>query len=123
MRSTDVDQMLPNITRMFLRLSQTKSMTFGRSKTVSNILIRCLIASDEINSLCDFLDFVENLWNQTQTQKVLISSETMGHRMRMFNTVLERPEVILLVSKSHRNILVMLGNNWSTSVDLIVDSN
>ena len=98
-------------------------MTFGRSKTVSNILIRCPIASDEINNLCDFLDFVENLWNTSQTQKVLISSEAMGHRMRMFDTVLERPEVILLVSKSHRNILVMLDNNWSTSVDLIVDSN
>ena len=98
-------------------------MTFGRSKTVSNILIRCPIAFDEISNLCDSFDFVENLWNQTQTQKVLISSEAMGHRMRMFDTVWKRPEVILLVSKSHRNILVMLGNNWSTYVDLIVDSN
>ena len=110
MRSTDVDQMLPNITGMFLWLFKTKSMTFGRFKTVSNILIRCPIVSDEINTLCDFLDFVENLWNQTQTQKVLISSETMGHLMRMFDTVLERPKVILLVFESHRNILVMLGN-------------
>ena len=97
MRPTDVDQTLPNITRMFLRLSKTKSMAFGRSKTVSNILTRCPITSDEINNLCDFLDFVENLWNQTQTQKVLISSEAMGHRMRMFDTVLECPQVILLV--------------------------
>ena len=121
MRSTDVDQMLPNITGMFLRLSKTKSMTFGRSKTVSNIIIRCLIASEEINSLCDFFDFVENLWNQTQTQKVLISSEAMGHRMMMFDTVLERLKVILLVLESRRNIPVMLGNIWSTSVDLIVD--
>ena len=96
-------------------------MTFGRSKTVSNIIIRCSIASDEINNLCDFLDFVENLWNTPQTQKVLISSEAMGHRMRMFDTVLERPDVILLVFESHRNIPVMPGSIWSTSVDLTVD--
>ena len=96
-------------------------MTFGRSKTVSNILIRCPIVSDEINNLCNFLDFVENLWNQTQTQKVLISLEAMGHRMRMFDTVLERPKVILLVFESHRNIPVTLGNIWSTSADLIDD--
>ena len=96
-------------------------MTFGRSKTVSNILIRCPIAFDEINSLFDSFDFVENLWNQTQTQKVLISSEAMGHRMRMFDTVLERPKVILLVCESHMDIPVMLGNTWSTSVDLMVD--
>ena len=98
-------------------------MTFGRSKTVSNILIRCPIAFDEISSLCDFFDFVENLWNQTQTQKVLISSEAMGHRMRTLDTVLERPKVILLVFESHMNIPVMLGNIWSTSIDLIVDQN
>ena len=121
MRSTDVDQMLPNITRMFLRLYKTKSMALGRSKIVSNILIRCPISSDEINNLCDFLDFVENLWNQTQTQKVLISSEEIGHRMRMFDTVLERPKTLFLVLESHRNIPVMFGNIWSTSVDLIVD--
>ena len=96
-------------------------MTFRRSKTLSNILIQCPIASDDVNSLCDFFDFVENLWNQTQTQKVLISSEAMGHRMRMFYTVLERPKVIFLVFESHINIPVMLGNIWSTSVDLIVD--
>ena len=75
-------------------------MTFGRSKTVSNILIRCPIASEEINTLRDFLHFVENLWNQTQTKKVLISSEAMGHHMRMLDTVLERPKVILLVFES-----------------------
>ena len=96
-------------------------MTFGRSKTVSNILIRCPIAPDEMNSLCDSFDFVENLWNQTQTQKVLISSEAMGHRMRMFDTVLERPKVILLVFESHRSILVIVSNIWSTSVDHTVD--
>ena len=121
MKSTDVDQMLPNIKGMFLRLSNTKIMTFGCSKTVSNILIRCPIVSDEINILCDFLDFVENLWNQIQTQKVLILSDTMGHRMRMFDTVSEHPEVILSVFESLRNIPLMLGNIWSTSVDLIVD--
>ena len=96
-------------------------MTFGRSKTVSNIPIRCPIASDEINNLCDFLDFVENLWNQTQTQKLLISSEAMGHRMGMFDTVMERLKVIVSVFESHRNIHVMLGNPWSTFVDRIVD--
>ena len=64
---------------------------------------------------------MENLWDQTQTQKVLTSSEAMGDRMRMFDTVLERPKVILLVFESHRNIPVMLGNTWPTSVDLIVD--
>ena len=91
------------------------------SHRVSNILIRCLIAFDEINNLCDFLDFVENLWNQTQTQKVFISSEAMGHLMRMFDTVLEHPKVIHSVLESHMNIPVMLGNIWSTSIDLIVD--
>ena len=96
-------------------------MTFGRSKAVSNILIRCLIAFDEINNLCDFLDFVENLWNQTQPQKVLISLEATEHRMRMFDTVLERPKAILVVFESHRNIPEMLGNTWATFVDLIVD--
>ena len=96
-------------------------MTFGCSKTVSNILVRCPIACDEINSLCHFLDFVENLWNQTQTQKVLISSEAMGHRMKMFDTVLERAKIILLAPESHRNIPVMPGNIWSTFDDLIVD--
>ena len=76
-------------------------MTFGRSKTVSNILIRCPIASDDINSLCDFFDFVENLWNQTQTQKVLILLDAIGHCMRMFDTVLERVKAILLVHENH----------------------
>ena len=47
----------------------------------------------------------------------------MGHLIRMLDTVLEYPKVILLVFESHRNIPVMLGNIWSTSVDLIVDSN
>ena len=95
-------------------------MTFGRSKAVSNILIRSLIAYD-INTFCDLLDFVENWWNQTQTQKVLISSKAMEDRMRMFDTVLERPKVILLVFESPRNLPVMLGNIWSTSADLIAD--
>ena len=120
MRSTNVAQVLPNILEMFLRLSKTKRMTFGCSKTVSNILIRCSIASGEINSL-PFLDFVENLWNQTQTQKVLIFSKAMRYHMMMFDMVLERPKVILLVFESHRNIPLMLDNIWSTSADLTVD--
>ena len=98
-------------------------MTFERSKTVPNIFVRCTITFDEINNLCDFLDFVENLWNQTQTQKVLISSEAMGHLIRMFDTVLECPKVILLVFESHSNNPVSLGNTWSTFVDTSVDQN
>ena len=82
--------------------------------------IRCPITSDEINTFCDLLDFVENLWNQTQTQKVL-TSQAMVHHMRMFDTVLDRLKALFLVLESHRNIPVMLGNIWSTSVDLIVD--
>ena len=121
MRSTDVDQVLPKMTGMFLGLSRTKSRTFGRSKTVSNILIRYLIASDKINTLNDFVDFVEKLWIHTQTQKMLTLSEAMRHPMRMFDTVLERAKIILLVLESPRNIPVILGNTWSTSVDLIVD--
>ena len=115
--------MLPNITGVFIWLSKTKSMTFERSKTVSNILIRSPIASDEVNTFCDLLDFVENLWDQTQSQKVLTSTEAISRRMRMFDTVLERPKVILLVLESNRNTPVMLGNTWPTSVDLIVDYN
>ena len=34
--------------------------------------------------------------------------------MKVFDTVLERPKVILLVFESHMNIPVMLGNIWST---------
>ena len=83
----------------------------------------CPIASDETNKLCDFRDFVENLWDQTQIQKVFISSEAMRHRMRMFDTVLERPKTLFLVWESPRNILVILGNTWSTSVYLIVIQN
>ena len=69
MRSTDVDHVLPKMTGMFLGLSRIKSMTFGRSKTVSNILTRCFIASDKINTLNDFVDSVEKLWIHTQIQK------------------------------------------------------
>ena len=98
-------------------------MTFGRSKTVSNILIRCLIASDKINTLTEFVDYVGKLWIHTQTQKRLTLSKAMVNPMRMFDTVLERPKVILLVLESPRNIPVILGNTWSTSVDSIVAQN
>ena len=91
-------------------------MTFGRSKTVLNILIRCPVAPDEINRFCDILDFVENSWDQTQTQKVLASTEAMVHRMRMFDTVLEHPNVIIFVFESHMNIPEILGNTWSTLI-------
>ena len=96
-------------------------MTFWCDKVVSTILIGCLIASDKINTLSDFVDFVEKLWIHTQTQKMLTLSEEMRYPMRMFDAVLERPKVLLLVFESRRNILVMLGNIWSTFVDLIVD--
>ena len=123
MRSTNVDQVLPSIKGMFLGLSKTQSMTFGRSKTVPNILIQCPIVSDKINSLLDFLDCVENLWSQPQTQKVLISSEAMRHCIRMFDTILERPKVIIWVFESPRNIPVSLGNIWSTFIDPSADQN
>ena len=48
MRSTDVDQVLPIMTRMFLWLLGTRIMTFGHSKTISNICIGCVITADEI---------------------------------------------------------------------------
>ena len=40
--------------------------------------------------------------------------------MSVFGALLERPKVILLVFESHKNILEMLGNTWSTFVVLIV---
>ena len=43
--------------------------------------------------------------------------------MRMFDRVLERSKVIVLVTESHRKILFIIGNTWSTSVDLIEDKN
>ena len=123
MKSITVDQVLPKMTGMFLGLSRIKSITFRHSKTLSNILIRCLIAHDKINTLNDFVDFVGKLWIETQTQNILILSEAMRHRMRMFDTVLERLKVILLILESPRNIPVILGNTWSTSVDPIVAQN
>ena len=54
---------------------------------------------------------MENLWNQTQTQKVLILSEAMEHRMRMFDTVFERPEVIFLALERYRTISVIFGQH------------
>ena len=52
---------------------------------------------------------------------MFISSEAMRHGMSVFDVLLEHPKVILLVSESHRNILEMLGNTWSTFVVLIGD--
>ena len=124
MRSTDVDQMLPNVTGMFLWLLKTKSITFGRSKTASNILMPSPIASDEINTFCVCVSlhkFSTTSKKFRKSHKLLISSETMRHHMRMFDTVLERSKVILLVFESKSNIPVTLGNTWATFVDLIVD--
>ena len=55
--------------------------------------------------------------------KIMISSEMITHPIRVFDMVLEYPKVIILVPKSHRNIPVIIGNTWSTSVDLTVDKN
>ena len=66
---------------------------------------------------------MEKLWIHTQTQKMLTLSEAMKHGMMMFDTVMERAKVILLILESPRNIPVILGNTWSTSVDLIVAQN
>ena len=115
MRSTDVDQMLANITGMFMWLSETKSMTFRLSKTVSNILITCPIASEEIHTFCVCVWFHKFSTKSKKSHKLLISSEAMGHRMRMLDTVLERPKFILFIFASHMN--VMLGNIWSLFVD------
>ena len=85
MRPTDVDQMLPNITGMFMWLSKTKSMTFGRSKTVSNILIRCPIASDEINTFCvcvSFHKFSTKIQEITQTVDLVRSDGTSYEDIR-----------------------------------------
>ena len=81
------------------------------------------MAYDKMNTLNDFVDFVEKLWIHTQTQKMLTLSEAMKHRMMMFDTVLERAKVILLILESPRNIPAILGNTWSTSVYLIVAQN
>ena len=93
----DIDQVLPNITGMFMWLSKTKSITFGRSKTLSNIFIWCPIASNEINTFCVCVWFHKFSTKSKKSHKLLISSEEMGHHMRMFDTVLERPKAILLV--------------------------
>ena len=120
MMSTNIAQVLPKMIVMFPGLSRTKSMTLGHWKTVSNILIGCLIASNKINTLNDFVGFVRKLWIHTQTQKMLTLSGAMRHLIGMFDTVLERPNVIILVLESPRNIPFILGNTWSTSVDIIV---
>ena len=41
----------------------------------------------------------------------------------MFDMVLARPKVIVLVTESHMNILVIIDKTWFTSVDLIEDKN
>ena len=81
MRTINVDQVLPNISSMFLWLSNTKSMTFGRSKSVPNTLILCLIVSDKTNILRDFYDFVESNTN-TKSVHIVRSDETWYERVR-----------------------------------------
>ena len=54
---------------------------------------------------------------------MLISSEAIWHPVTVLDTVLEHQKVILLVSESHRNIPVSLGNIWSTFIDPSVDQN
>ena len=117
----DVREWLPNITGMFLWLSKTKNRAFRRFKTVSNILIWCPITSDEMNTFWIYFWFHKFSTTCKKSHRLWVSSEAMWHRMRMFDTVLELPKVILWVFDSHRNIPVMLGNTWSTSVGHIVD--
>ena len=82
---------------------------------------------DALSPLSRSTLFCDCVWSHkfstksSKSQKVLTSTEAIRHCMRMFDTVLERLKVILLVFESHRNIPVMLGNTWPTSVDLIVD--
>ena len=90
---------------------KTNNRAFRRSKTVSNIPIGCIIASDT-NKLTEFVDFVEKLWIYTKTRKMLTLSEAMRHPMRILDTVLERPKVLLLVLESPGivpGIYVLLG--------------
>ena len=108
---------------MFLILSRTSIETVAHSKVASNIPIGCIIASDKINSLCDFVDFSEILWIHTQTQKMLTLPEAMNHPMRMFNMILELPKVLLKVLESLRNIPGILVSTWSTSAGFIVAYN
>ena len=74
-------------------------MAFERSKTLSNILIWCLIAFDEIHNLCDFLDCVEKLWIHPTTQKIMILSRAITYPMRMFDMVSKFSKVITLIFK------------------------
>ena len=89
-------------------LSRTQSRTFERSKNVSSTLIRWLNASDKINTLSDFVDFVEKVWIHTQTQKILTLSETMKHHMRILNTVLDPSKAVVDPSKA---LLSVLGSS------------
>ena len=55
-----------------------------------------------------------------------ISSEILTllkHPMRILDTMLEHPRVLLIVLKSHSGIPCSLNNTLSTSVDLSVDQN
>ena len=99
MRSTDVDQVLPIMKRMFLWLSVTKTLTFERSKSLSNILIWWLIAFDEIHNLYDFLDCVEKLLIHPTTQKIMVLSRAITYPMRMLDMVSKLSKVITLIFK------------------------
>ena len=75
---------------------------------------------------CSISNFVYDCYNYANLasfHKMLISSQAMMYRIRMFNTVLEHLKVILLVFQNSRNIRVSLGNTWSISVVLSVDRN
>ena len=79
-------------------------MTLGRSKTLSSTRIWCLIAFDEINTLCDFLDFVGKLWIYPQMQKIMILSQVIiAYPMRMFDMVLKcSKDIILIFQRAYR---------------------
>ena len=88
-------------------------MTFERSKTLSNILIRCLIAFDEIHNLYDFLDCVEKLWIHPTTQKIMTLSRVITYPMRVFDMVPKFSKVITLI-KVHTEVLVHLKSPTPT---------
>ena len=87
---------------------------FRRSKTVSNIPIQYLIASDETNTFCVCVWIHYFSTKSTISHKLLVSSEVMTHCIGTFDTVLERPKVILLLFESHRTTPVILGNTYAT---------
>ena len=64
----------------------------GGTKTVSNIFTRYSITSDKINTFCVCGWFHKFPTKPKKSHKLLISSEVMGHRMRMSDMVFGTPK-------------------------------